>query len=429
MQTESQLQSLRELLFSIPGMMAVSVFLLLLVGITVSKPVRWYVVTAMLYFSTLGTFDRPWYDHTLLPPLQQLRPQSRGLIVGLLAALLIPVMTASRGWRQRLVIGGMAMYLLLELVFSARMALGELGLRGVLSAIIFMLFFLTLGLGLSKWLQTIEDAHAVIRCLAMTGVIFVAVIYIHLMIDPSSMARTRFHGTTSNPQKAAGVAALLLPPMCYLLMQREESKPWKMVLAVSTAILFLLLLWTGSRNGVLMAVVGMGLFFRTRFKKLLVVIVVVGLFALIALQVFEESTRNVERLVSTEDTRSERWSQLIDDFVGSPFIGHISDRPAIQENSYLSAAARLGMLGIVPLVGFMGLTCSALVKLQRSRSLLGEDVMLADLVTAGLVSIMVGSIFEGFLLGTVEFWVPFLYIYLSLLGFQLDAIRVYRPAA
>ena len=433
MRAVSQLQSLLDLLLSPIGILAMSLFVVLLAAITVSKVVKWGTLTGMLYVSTLGKYEQPWFDHTLLPPFEQIRDESRAIVGGLLIALLIPVFMSARGWRTRLVLGSTAVFFLLELLYAVRMfQVGLMGqeemlARGATSIVVYTLFFVTLGIGLSKWLHTIEDAHTVLRCLAVTGALFVAGVVFHLILSPSVMAQTRFHGTTANAQHASGVIALLLPPICYLLQQRTEWKQWRVVLAITVGMLVPLLLWTGSRNGLLMTVVGLGLFFRARLKRLIVVVIVVGVFAIVALQVFEESTRNVERLMSTQDTRSERWSQLVDDFVSSPIIGHIGDQPAIKENAYLSVAARLGVMGLIPLGVFLALVGKDLFKLHQSRRLLGEDALLADLVTSGLVAMIVGSCFEGFLLGTIAFWVPFIYIYLALLAFLLDAIKVHSP--
>jgi hypothetical protein len=58
------------------------------------------------------------------------------------------------------------------------------------------------------------------------------------------------------------------------------------------------------------------------------------------------------------------------------------------------------------------------------RRYLGEHVMLADLVTAGLVSLFIGATFEGFLLASLTMPIFVIYMYLALATFLIDAVHV-----
>ena len=50
------------------------------------------------------------------------------------------------------------------------------------------------------------------------------------------------------------------------------------------------------------------------------------------------------------------------------------------------------------------------------------------LIIGGILSLLVGAIFEAFLMGTLVFTVFVLIIYLSLLVFVLDAVKVYAAS-
>ncbi len=425
MRAEGQIQNLIAFLFSPVGLLAMSAFLCLLVSITVSKSVKWGALIGMLYVSTLGTFEGEMIEHTLVFPLEQIRSQSQAVVGALLIALLIPTLMAPRGWRRRLVPLPVVLYLVFELTFAARQGMGGLMTRGLVGAVLFLLFFLVAGIGVTRWLQTLEDVEALIRSLAVTGLVFVAGVCYQWALNPGAILLHRFLGTTANPQFAGAFIALTLPPTLYILLRREEPKPLRIALACNVGLMVVFLAWTGSRTGLLMTLVGLGAMFRTRIKKILGVTIVCGIIVIVASQFFSESTRNLERLTSTQDTRSHRWMSLIKDFKSAPLYGQISEQPRIMENTYLSTAARMGMVGVTIMVTFMGATFAQVLKLQRYRHDLGEHALMADMVTAGLVSIFVGSVFEGFLLGIVVYWVPFMYICLSVMAFLLDSVEVY----
>jgi hypothetical protein len=111
---------------------------------------------------------------------------------------------------------------------------------------------------------------------------------------------------------------------------------------------------------------------------------------------------------------------LIGDFEDHPLIGIVYDQPGIRESSYLSVAARLGVVGLAPLGLMVYLGFRGIRTLRRVRPLLGEHVMLADVVAAGVMSLAVGAVSEGFMLGTLTLQVYMIYLYLSLMTFLID---------
>jgi hypothetical protein len=189
------------------------------------------------------------------------------------------------------------------------------------------------------------------------------------------------------------------------------------------------LVWTGSRTGIIATLVGVLLFFRAKLGRFLGVGILVGIFVLLSMQIYTESTAGFTDLFARGDTRSHVWGLLIQGFLDNPMWGSMTEQFGAAESSYLSVAGSLGLYGVIPLATFMAITARQLYKLERARKYLGDEIMLANLVTAGIISLAVGAIFEGYLLGLLAFPVFVLYIYLALLRFLLDAAQVAREEA
>src|SRR5439155_211827 len=120
-----------------------------------------------------------------------------------------------------------------------------------------------------------------------------------------------------------------------------------------------------------------------------------------ALMVFTESTMHITDIITRGDTRTRAWMIWWEQFRQNMAWGVMETQFGIGESSYLSAAANMGLFALIPMAAFMGATAWSLIKLQRIRRRLGEHVMMADLITAGLLALAVGAMFEGYLLVTM----------------------------
>jgi hypothetical protein len=115
------------------------------------------------------------------------------------------------------------------------------------------------------------------------------------------------------------------------------------------------------------------------------------------------------------------WMNMLGEFFAHPLAGVIEGRDiAVSENSYLAVASRVGLLGLVPMMIALVLIGLALFRLQRLRRYLGNDALAADVVTAGIVSLLVGSVFDGYLVGTISFQLFYFQVALAIATFLLD---------
>jgi hypothetical protein len=353
-----------------------------------------------------------------------MRSHGRAISIGLLIVLLIPAFQSRRGWRRCLILGGTLLFFLFELTYVGRALAGGLYGRGMGGIFIYSLTMLVLGMGLSKWLQDWDDVYRAVVCMAGVGVIFSIATICQLAVNPSGIIwQNRLAATGSTATLCAELIVLALLPTSILIVHPRTGKTGRIFWSALTGLLIVFLIWTGTRNGLLMAVVGLGLIFRGRLKQFTWFAIAAVFFYVIAVSVYQSSTLTAGRLFSTLDNRSYAWSNTWKRFVANPLVGDIRDASVV-ENSYIAVAANLGLIGLVPLALFIFLTSLAILRIQKLKNRFGNEAIIADLVAGGLAAIAVGAIFDGYLLGMLNAPVFCIYIYLAIATFLLDIVQV-----
>jgi hypothetical protein len=417
----AQLHNFFRVLATPTGFVALAILVALGFAVALAPRSKWYVLGAMFFASTLAVTSQEYFRPVLIFPFEQMRQQGRGITLGLMIALLLPALTALRGWRQTLLPAAAWMYLAFEIILCMRLGIGGLPERAVFGLMVFLMTFAVMAFGLSRWLQDISDTHRLFRGITFGAGLLVGVTAILLLRDRSQVIHAgRLWGATGNAQHLAVASALFLGPVTYMVIQRTEAKVWRLFAGAVAALLVILLVWTGSRTGALMAAVQFPLLFRLRIGKLLGFALVGGIFLLLGLLFFPEGFEGADRLVSVQNTRAEVWQRLIEDFKRSPILGGVGDDVSVGESSYLSIAGRMGLVGVIPFAVLLFLGVREIYRLHRVRRLLGDYVLLADMVTAGLATLAAGAFFEGYLMGTLSIGVFFIYFYLTLMGFLVE---------
>jgi hypothetical protein len=107
----------------------------------------------------------------------------------------------------------------------------------------------------------------------------------------------------------------------------------------------------------------------------------------------------VPRLTATENTRGDVWASLFASFLSSPLVG-VDAEGALGENAYLSVAAGMGLVGLVPLTVLVVAMLGTVRRCVRHRPHLGPATRgLADLVASGMTAMLCVCVFEAYLLG------------------------------
>ena len=427
---ELQFQRLFEFLATPVGLFIAVVLFAVFPALAVSKRGRWILISLLLFFSPLMVPGTAFAGYVpAITPFQQFRTYGRPMCGIILVLLLIPTIHSQRGWRQRIIIFPTVAFFLFEILFSARNIAGGAAFRGAIAFGVFFLIFAVMAIGIPRWLQDLSDVRALVRAVGLSGIMMVICTMIQLAANRSAAtAANRLIGLTANAQQMALVTSVTLIPVAFLMLWKDETKRWRIAWALTAASLLILLAWTGSRTGTLVAATGLLILFRRHigrffsFGVLSAILILFGL-ALFGIDISEPTSR----LFRTDDTRTGVWRRMFEDFMANPMMGIPAEEASGSENSFLLVAARTGIVGLLPLLVVLGGCAVAAFSLHRSRRVLREQSLLVDLTLGGLASLFLGAMFEGYLMGTLTHQVFMIYLYLALLGYLLDAAEV-QPA-
>ncbi len=415
-----QIQNFVDALLQPVGLIGLCVLLFVIVALLAFPHLKWWILAFLTFVSSLA-YSGVGGLH-LLQPLDTFRLFSRPIVTLLLVVLLIPLFRSGRGWRTRLVLPGLMIFYGFQLLISVRFLVWDHDFfRGYFGILSYSVIFLVCGLGVSRWLQSLEDAKSAVRTILLAGMIFSLAGVAQYAVEPSSVSWAgRFLGVSGNANHAGVLLGLCIPPTVFEVITSRRRLLWRLILGALVGVMVVLLVWTGSRTGFVTGLVGTMVLFRLRVGRLALALIVCGAFVYLMMSIFVEAQANASRLVALDDTRSVQWRSMFDDFLNNPLFGASALESKWSENSYLLIAARTGLLGLIPFSFAFGLVVLAMVRLQRLRKFLGADALLADLVTGGLLSVGTGAMLEGFLLGTYSFPIFTLMIYLALLAFLID---------
>jgi hypothetical protein len=412
------------------GILAMLAVPMLVMGLIASDRLKWIFIALLLWVSTFGLFVKtPWFNSTLISPLQQLRGMAKGFCIVMLLMMAPAALFSSATWRKKRVGAAVAMFFVFELVITTRqMGTGAL-LRSVLQLLLFTLLFLVLGIGLGNWLRQLDDVRKVLKAVSWAVMLLVCGSLLQVVIDSNQVVQNhRLFGTTNNPQFLGSMLGMSITPVLYLLLTNLEKPLWRATLAVYIGFMMVCLIWTGSRTGLLMAAVNVLLFLRLKLGRIVAAVTVACASFYVAMSLFPSSVAIVDRLFSSADTRSASFNYMIRSFLSHPFLGSIGEGFGFQENAYLAVAAQFGLLGLVPMIVAMIAIGTMLRKLQQIRPYLGQHAGMADVVIGVTCSLGIGSCFDAYPLAAIGFHVFLLYITLTVGEFLLDYVAATQQA-
>lgn len=398
------------------------------------SPSRWIAFSLILLFVTLQRPEETFYhDMRMSYLVQPAVGLSRQITVALLGCLAVGGIFISRGSRRKIFDSATLTFLAIQMLVCAKTLSEGLIDRAVLSFIVFMTTYIGIVIGIGCSIQKISDCNKVLWSI-LAGVAAIDLLTIHELIVKKSgvVINNRLFAVAVNPQTAGTTFALTIVLVCYLLtctkgMRSNLVKPFLIGMLGFTTIF---LLWTGSRTGLLSAFVGISILFYDKISSLALVLLLLVGTGFVASQVFEDSLDNSDRLLSTKNTRANAWSRMIETYKENPVWGSkIGRSVSAGESSYLSAAANMGTIGVIFITGLVISFLIFCYKLLSNRHLLGEHARLACLIVSGVITILVASILDDYLLGTTSFQTYFLYAYLTVGTFLLEYINQAKMAA
>ena len=180
--------------------------------------------------------------------------------MGVLSCMAVGSLFIPRGTRRSLYHPALLSFFAMQMLICAKLLSCGNYNRGILTIIVFTVTFCSLVVGLGASIQRIEDCKKALW--AILGSVFIIVLFTthELIVKRSGVViNSRLYAVAFNPQSAGTIFALSITLVSYLLTSTRglKSNLAKPFLIVTLGLSTIFLLWTGSRTGLLSAVVGL----------------------------------------------------------------------------------------------------------------------------------------------------------------------------
>lgn len=388
------------------GAMILGFAVLLITGVA---RLRWNLLLLglMFFVGTISVATTPWGApiQQWLYPFQANRSALFLTMGGMLALVILANMSDVSARRISL----QGLLLLAIAVYAGSLRLLHEGPGSGASSILFAvvtigpLIYLIPGL-LNRW----GDYFAVLRTLSFANAFWLFAVGLQFLLNASAMSKgraDRFFGLLGNAQHAAVYLGVMGAIALWLLLN-DPNRRYRLIWVALTVVNVGLLLWTGSRTGTAMFLMGAVVSAYGRLGRtvlLLPVFIVLGWAGVGIATMLGFDWGTAERLTSLEDTRSAAWMNMIASGMSSPLIGVGIESAGDSENSYLYAFAAYGIGMVTLIIALIIVSVSTCWRLFVLRRVLDPDRRaLVDLVLGYNVMYFSGAMLEGYLMSRVS---------------------------
>jgi len=362
--------------------------------------VQW-IFAGTLFFNALTAplnFERTSYLNTWMLPVQQLRAEGH-LVLALLLTIVVVVtgrLHANKVPIQGLFLLGVGVYAgLLQFIHETPTAAAQ-SIGFALATIPCMLF------AAPSVCNSYEGCLKVLRTIMLVSVAWTVCCSVQFVTNPKLLVNTggRFWGMMGNAQGAALVCAPFVIIALWLMLH-DPNRRLRALWVALIAINLLFVGWTGSRTGAVMLLLGAAFVLYNKLGKVILLLPFAAImtFALSFLAAELQIGSNLERLVSSENTRDGVWKRQIEKIFESPIIGVGWAETGASESSYLAGFAAYGFVMFSLMVGLLLFSmwkCATLTLLRRR--LPKEQRPLVDLFCSWNAMFFGAAVFEGFIL-------------------------------
>jgi hypothetical protein len=281
---------------------------------------------------------------------------------------------------------------------------------------------------LASQLRSWDDFAKVLRILTFVGCVWTLACTIQFLSDQTRLTTgygmRRFVGLSGNPQHAAGLSAVMATVGFWVLLN-DRAKFWKLLASIAASTHIIFVLWTASRTGLALTVIGFTGILYARIGRAIFFAPVAGGMGYALLTVAQNMgvQFGFERLSSREDTRSDKWQILWETGMSSPVIGVGLEDAGGSENGFLYGFASFGIGVPVIMVIILLFTIGVCLRLIKARFDTPDPVgkRLIDLTIAFFLMYWAGNIFEGFGVARIS---PQLTYFLIFACFATSAITI-----
>jgi hypothetical protein len=267
---------------------------------------------------------------------------------------------------------------------------------------VFLLLLISISSLAGNMRRSSAGFHASIP-LILGSLFFMGITIWQFLINPLAMLQPgggeRFSGMTSNPQMFSLCLSIVIPTMLFLYY-RFPSYRFVALIFLPFAVFFAYL--TGSRLAILITVLSVLLFYRSKIGRFFILLLPTILLAMIFFSGSEVDTQSqTDRYLSFENTREHVWVAQLSRFFENPLTGRPlpqGSRVGFSENSYLASGDSLGIVGVISLgiiVAFLIGRLRLMLRMERSHGWQPETALVASIIG----TTMVGGIFEAVFYG------------------------------
>ena len=423
------------------GIIGVAIGVLMVIKASRDRPTGWLLFSLCCFASSLNTYGDQWMKvpPPLMFPLQQIRANGRPLAIVFLILLVFLALQTQTNWRQRIFPKAIDYLMVVQFAIFAKTLLYGSQEFAFISALTFGGIIFVLKIGLGRWMSDDENFHLAVKSIAVAGLIFIVINGVQFLVNrqPITFVQGRFLGTTGNPQHAGVLLAATIPCLMFLIQKLPRWNFAKFLWVTALIVTLYFLALSGSRTGLIMGAVSILLFYRNNGGAWVKVILFLAISAALIVPFLgadslSSSSTGIDasvsdRFTSTNNTREGVWSGMWNGFMDNILFGSPLEqdgRLGYGENSWLAAGAALGLIGFIPMMMMGWESVKMIWQLNQLSNRNSYYFFQSSAVIAGLGSMLIGSIFEAFLLGNITFSLIAFLTYLLMGGYLLEVDRV-----
>jgi len=252
------------------------------------------------------------------------------------------------------------------------------------------------------------DLLLFLRSVVLMNIAWMAMCSVQLVVNPKYLTlgnQFRFVGVLNNPQHSGAMLAFFCVIVLWLLFN-DVSKKYKLIYLGLLSVDLLCLVWTGSRTGLGMAIIGLCAVLYTKAGKGILMVPVAAVVIYVGMKLIVNTLGidfGVERLASTENTRDYAWWKLYTTGMENPMFGVGTLESEKSENSWLFgfAAFGIGMLGLSILFTLAAMwECIRMIRMRFW--LPGWMRPYPDLLVGMITMYFAGAVLEGYMVSRVN---------------------------
>ncbi|MBL4697605.1 MAG: hypothetical protein JKX70_02105 [Phycisphaerales bacterium] len=278
---------------------------------------------------------------------------------------------------------------------------------GIMSSIFAVVTLVPLVFTSSLAMDCVDDFKSILHSILLVNIIWIGMVFAQILVNPRFVTtgnELRFVGLLSNPQHAAMLMAFFVTTALWLLL--NGPRKFKLIYIGVLGINVLFLLWTGSRTGLGMTLIGVSSVLYTRAGRAILLLPFAGILTYVAFKLtigLVGENFGFSRLTSTTNTRDVVWKNLLRIGMENPAIGVGVVDSENSENSWLYGFASygIGMLALMFLFTFAAMI-EVLKNIKLRFSLPAEHRPYLDFVTGAITMYFAGAVFEGYIISRVS---------------------------